>query len=64
METAVSDMSEQLVLLAMRGAIAGLPTEDQAKVKECAAKIEAVVAEYGDHGKFAVGLVGAEMAAK
>ena len=55
-------MSEQeMVLMLLRGAIAGLTEDQQVKVKECAEKIRAVVAEYGDAGSFALGLVGAEM---
>jgi len=52
---------EELVLTLMRGAIAGLPAEQQAKVQECAEKLRALVKEYGDEGKCACGLVGAEL---
>ena len=54
---------EEMVLTMMRGAIAGLPEEQQAKVKECAEKLRALVKEYGDEGKCACGMVGAELAA-
>jgi hypothetical protein len=52
--------AEQVVLTMIRGVIAELPTEQQAQVKECADKLRAAIAEYGENGTVAMALVGAE----
>ena len=48
----------------IRGAIAGLPESEQQKVKECTEKLHALMAEYKDHGKMALALLGAESASE
>ena len=48
-------------LLILKGYISDMPESDKAKIKECADKIRADIAEYGDHGIIALTLVGAEM---
>ena len=55
---------EEIVLTMIRGVIAGLPEEQQRKISECAEKIRTLVAEYGDDGTVAMGLVGAELQTK
>jgi len=52
---------EEMVLLMVRGAIAGFPSEQQAKIAECAEKIRALVKEYKEEGEMACGLVAAEL---
>jgi hypothetical protein len=52
----------QATLWALKGALTELPAADQAKVIEAKEKLQAVLKEYGDSGKFALGLIGAEMA--
>lgn len=49
-------------LIMIRGVIAGLSAEEQAKIAEIAQKIRALVADCGDCGIIALGLVGQEMA--
>lgn len=56
--------AERAQLLMLRGVIAEMPPEDQAKVSECADKVRAVMAEHGQHGLLGVVLVAAEEAAK
>ncbi|MFP5473069.1 MAG: hypothetical protein ACLGJD_05465 [Gammaproteobacteria bacterium] len=55
---------EEHALLLIRGAIAGLPEDDRAKVEAAAAELRALIEVHGEHGFMAVALVGAEMAAK
>jgi hypothetical protein len=43
--------------LLVKGVISELPVSDQVLIKECAEKIRAVIAEYGDHGYIALTLV-------
>ncbi|MFA5936519.1 MAG: hypothetical protein WC822_01430 [Candidatus Paceibacterota bacterium] len=54
---------DELILLMMRGLVAGLPAEQQKKVTECIEKIRSLVKEYGDDGVIACQLVGAELLA-
>lgn len=54
----------ELPVLLLNGLIAGLPEEEQKRCYECAAKIRAIVGEYGDQGKFAALLVGAQVQAE
>ena len=56
--------AEQMQLTMIRGMLVSLPAAEQAKVEECAQKIRALAAEYGDLGVGAVALVGAEIAAR
>lgn len=58
-------MSEvETALCLIRGAIAGLPEADQARVRDIVAQLRAIVAEHGEHGLAALALLGAEQAAK
>lgn len=61
----MSQMSqEKMVLYMLRGVIDEAPAEDKQKIGEAAEKIRVVIAEYGDNGKIAVALVGAEITAE
>lgn len=55
---------EQTTLLLLMGALAGMDRADQEQVKSCADKLRSVIAEHGDNGILALGLVGAELAAQ
>lgn len=55
---------EQQTLLIIRGAIAGLSDADRQGVELAAAKLREVVLLHNDHGKMALALVGAELAAE
>ena len=50
----------QFAVYAMRGAVASAPEDFQKQIAECVAKIDEIVEEYGDVGKLAVILAGAE----
>ena len=54
---------DQLILM-MKGAISEMPPEDQASIKECVAKFEAIFAENPVHGKVAYALFSAMLAKK
>lgn len=55
--------SDELAKIMINGFIAELPEEDQVKVKECKAKLVAIIEEYGEvHGGLALALLGAEAA--
>lgn len=56
--------AEDVQLLLMRGHIASLPDEDQAKVKAAREQIAALVESLGDHGLLGFALYGAEKAAE
>lgn len=45
----------------MRGLLSTADPADREKIEECAAKIRAVLAEYGDNGIIAIALVGTEL---
>lgn len=54
----------QLQLLLIRGAIAGMPEADRQGVELAAVKLREVIALHNDHGKMALALLGAELAAE
>lgn len=54
----------QLQLLLIRGAIAGMPEADRRGVELAAVKLREVIALHNDHGKMALALLGAELAAE
>lgn len=57
---------DNINVLLIRGVIAGLDEQQQARVKECADKLRAIVTEYGDQGLglMAIALVGTELQAE
>lgn len=55
---------EQQNLLIIRGHIAGLPPVDRKGIALAAAKLREVLALHNDHGRMALALVGAELAAE
>ncbi|WP_293222295.1 hypothetical protein [Ottowia sp.] len=55
---------EQHQLLLIRGAVYDLPEADRKGVELAAAKLREVVKLHNDHGRMALALVGAEMAAE
>jgi hypothetical protein len=56
--------AEQFAYLTILNFIEAMPEEDQEKVKECEAKLQALVTEYGEHGRLALALVGARETAQ
>lgn len=55
--------NDEVTRLAINGFIAELPEEDQVKVKECKAKLLAILKEYGEaHGGLALASFGADAA--
>jgi hypothetical protein len=52
---------DEITLKLIRGEIAGLPEDDQVKVRAAAANLRAVIEQAGDHGLLALALVGAEL---
>ena len=55
---------EQQQLLTIRGAVYALPDADRRGVELAAAKLREVIAHHNDHGRLALALVGAELAAE
>lgn len=55
---------EELQLLLIKGAIGELPPDQKELVMRVASELRAVLADNGDLGLIALGLVGAEEAAK
>lgn len=55
---------EQVQLLLIRGAIAGMPVEDRQGVERAAMELREVVRKHNDHGLLALALVGAEKTAE
>ncbi|MFT4243549.1 MAG: hypothetical protein QM569_14850 [Acidovorax sp.] len=55
---------EKQQLLLIRGAIYALPEADRHGVELAAAKLREVVVLHNDHGRLALALVGAELAAE
>ncbi len=55
---------ERQTLLIIKGVIAELPDADRQGVELAAAKLREVVLLHNDHGKMALALVGAELAAE
>lgn len=51
-------------LLIIRGAVASMPEADRKGVELAAAKLREVVQHHNDHGRIALALVGAELAAE
>ena len=51
-------------LLIIRGHIAGLPAADRKGIALAAQKLREVIAHHNDHGRLALALVGAELAAQ
>lgn len=52
---------DKLSLLLIKGSIADLPADDQARVQQAAQQLRDVVKAAGDHGVMAMALVGAEL---
>jgi len=52
----------EMHILALKGMVADLPAEDQAKIKETCEKLRAVLKEAGEHGGIALTLVATETA--
>ena len=58
-------MTEDLQnLLIIRGHIAGLPAADRKGIELAAQKLREVITHHHDHGRLALALVGAELAAE
>ena len=55
---------DQQNLLNIRGHIAGLPAADRKGIELAAQKLREVIAHHNDHGRLALALVGAELAAE
>ena len=55
---------EQMDEFLIKVAVAELPQGDRERVKEAVDKINAVVAEYGQHGEMAIAVVGSHVAAQ
>lgn len=53
-----------MVEMMFHATINQLPDDARGKVIECAQRLRAIIKEYGDMGNVALGLVGAEEAAK
>lgn len=56
--------TDQATHLLILGAISQMPPEDRKLVDACAAEIRHTLKSYGEHGVLALGLIGAEIAAK
>lgn len=56
--------AEEVQLLMLKGMISDLSADQQDKVQECAARLSATIAEYGELGLIAIALVGATEAVK
>lgn len=55
---------DQENLLIIRGHIAGLPAADRKGIALAAQRLREVIAHHNDHGRLALALVGAELAAE
>lgn len=55
---------EEQTLLVIRGTIAGMPEDDQIRVKAIAATLRNALKAGGSHAELALALVGAELAAR
>lgn len=55
------DEQDAITLKLIRGEIAGLALDDQAKVQAAAQQLRDVIKAAGDHGVMAMALVGAEL---
>lgn len=52
------------VVMMFHATINQLPDEERDKIMACAKRLRELIAEYGEAGNYALGLVGAEEAAK
>ena len=59
----MSNQNKMMVLI-IKGAISDLPKEDKASASEAYQKMKDVVDQYGDSGKLALALLGAELGAE
>jgi len=55
---------EKLQLLLIKGVIADLPSKDRDGVEAAETDLRRMVAQYNDHGKLALALLAAELAAE
>lgn len=55
---------DQQNLLIIRGHMAGLPAVDRKGIELAAQKLREVIVHHNDHGRLALALVGAELAAE
>lgn len=55
---------DQQNLLIIRGHIAGLPPADRKGIQQAAQQLREVISHHNDHGRLALALVGAELAAE
>ncbi len=55
---------DQQNLLIIRGHVAGLPAADRRGIELAAQKLREVISLHNDHGRLALALVGAELAAE
>ena len=55
---------EQTTLLLIKGALSEFGADEQQKVNACADQLRSILEANGKHGLWALGLVGAELAAK
>jgi phosphatidylserine decarboxylase len=55
---------DQVTLLLIKGAIADLPDSDRKGIELAAAKLREIITLHNDHGRMAMALVGAELAAQ
>lgn len=56
--------NEEQVLLMLQGAHSQMEPADKDKVTEAREAIDAIIANHGEHGQFALSLVGARLAAE
>jgi len=54
----------QAAVLMLRGLLSKADEPTKTRITECYDKLRQIVSEYGDEGKFAAGLLGAELAAE
>ena len=54
----------KMIVLIIKGAISDLPEEDKAATAEAYQKMKDIVEQYGDSGKLALALLGAELGAE
>ena len=55
---------EECTLLMLKGLISQMPTEDIERIDQCVLRIRSIVAEFGDNGRIALALLGAELGAE
>ena len=54
-------MSAATMMLLLKGALSDMPEEDKQKVQDIAQTLRGIIKANGDHGAFALSLVGAEL---